>query len=331
MEIPSGKGFFVETVEQVSGGNLSSFISTCKSMNLTWLAVRIMVGITPANIRGAGVLSKDYAASLKAKCDEGQISLYGYLDFNPEFKLDQQATKVMARISALGLAGLIVHPMVPSKKLGDFFMVLDHPRVSLGLMSDLMASEYRSPNIVASSVDYYMPYKVWGKGGSPAAWTEMAADYRKYSQNPVIPIAPAYAVNGWSPKASELTAFVQKASGSGEDITGAGFFKWDDKQKTGVDNNLDLRRAIMNACWRGESEPDADSTGSAPVSTGTVIPTQTVTPAPTVVNPTPVVAQPAATAAPVFTSPQATSLDLSFTQERWEAVYKDYLSRNGKM
>jgi hypothetical protein len=324
MEIPSGKGFFIEYVDHVGNGDWGSVIPTGQNMNIKWLAVRIMVGKTPANIRGAGVLSKDYAANLKVKCDRENIKLFGYLDFNSEDKFDQQASKTIERLKTLGLAGLIIHPIVPSKKLGDFFMVLDHSGFSLGLMSDLIPSDYRSPNIVASSVDYYMPYKVWGKGGSPTGWVDMYIDYRKYSQNPVIPVAPANTLNSWTPKSTEIAAFVQRASASGEDVPGVGFYKWDDKQKTGVDYNIDLRRAVMNASWRSDTTTDTTSNGSSTTTGGSSPSTGTPTPIPPVVTP-PVVTT------PTTTTPPPSSMDLSFTQAKWEAVYKDYLSRNGKM
>lgn len=313
MSIPTGKGFFVEYIDHVGKGDWGSIIPTGQNLGLKWLAVRIMVGRNIANTRGAGILTKDYAANLQKKCAANNLPLFGYLDFNSEDNFSQQASKAVSRATSLGLAGLIVHPIVPSKKLGDFFMVLDHPNLSVGLMSDMGPSEYRSPNIVGSSIDFFMPYKVWGKGGSPTAWVNLYIDFRKYSQKPVIPVAPAYMVEGWEPKPTEIAAFVQRAVVSDEDVPGVGFWKWDDKNKTGIDYSVQMRQAIMSDPWRETIPADGTTEGSDTSSSGT---TQDLTP-PTPVTPT----------IPPSVTP---SLDLTFTADRWAEVYQDYLIRNGK-
>jgi len=288
MNVPQGKGVWIQRIAACEGGDPTAIVARAVAAGLGHVIVRIGEGSAPANQRADGA---DLAAELIERLTEAGLAAWGWhhLFGDPpnarqahehDYHL-REAEYAVARAQALrahGMVGLILEARVEyersdgaahkaeltMRRLRDGL-----PHLPLGVSS--WKSPLEHPNFpwyeFRRLADFDLPHIFWV--GQPAE----AARQLATSQNAYAALAPrrAFCAVGsalWQPQPGELVEFLAQARNS--KLPGASIWRWDELGLRGNEpyngQRLDLRQhwdVVAGFDWPVATRADKRRVGPA--------------------------------------------------------------------
>jgi len=227
----TGKGMFIWIIQKCHNGDISEILRKSVEANYSHVLIKVANGIYSYNYDWEKQI--DLVPPLvKALKSEG-IQAWGWHYLFGD-QPGQEAQKAISRIRQLGLEGYVLDAEGHYRgKFTSAKIFMDQLKSAIKDIP-IALSSYRYPSIhpqlpwneFLKKVDLNMPQVYWMHANNPAAQLKKCVDQfnnMKYTP-PIFPTGAAFTEHGWTPKDTEITAFMQKAKDL--KLAGVNFWEW---------------------------------------------------------------------------------------------------------
>ena len=248
----TGKGIYIWKIKECEGGVISDIVTMCKNANFSHVIIKIADGVSGYNFTTeGGDMAKDLADALKAENIEpwGFQYIYGIEPVS-------EGIKALSRIEQTGVVGFVINAEQQVRDMPNAATyVSQYCHLKFGV--PIVLSSYRYPDIhqglpwkeFDKFVDFYMPQVYWMEAHNPAEQlAECIAQYRKFSDKPILPTGSAFCEHGWCPTNDEIERFAQAAKDF--NLPGINFWEWSATRKDG------FWKTVRDITWKFEPSPE---------------------------------------------------------------------------
>ena len=234
-----GKGIFIWKIKDCEGGDVAAIADLAADAGLSHVLIKIADGAYSYNYDWRDKV--DFVPPLVSALRERGISPWGWHYVRGDAP-GAEARKAVERVRDLGLDGYVIDAEVEYK--GRY----DQANTYMGILrkelpnTPLALASYRYPSLhptlpwrnFLAKCDLNMPQVYWQGASNPKIQLQRCLEEFNGMNNrrPVIPIGAAYTEHGWTPKALEVSDFMDEARRLG--MKAANFWEWAQARKVGL-------------------------------------------------------------------------------------------------